>query len=360
MNDSLNVRGRGLSQLVAQIREKIGSSHYSKGGFLPPTRQLAAEFGLSAETVRRGLKVLEKEGLLVGEPRSGFRIATERNARLLRPVAFVTSCEDDLSDAQPATWALSVAFQGKAAARGWSLLGVNCGGGAESAVAGQLAAANAWGVILDSRSSELYDAVMRSGLPVVMAGAWTEDTEVDIVLQDNYRGGFLAAEYLISRGRRRVGWIGPIHEFSHTRERFAGVCASLGRHGLEIAGDMRQEAVKDEIAAAARKLLAGEAHPDAILAFGPRPLAAIKDAAAGQGLVLGEDFDLVGWVVEEAYDLHYRTLFAPGQAPPAVTWSAGFMADRVLALLAERSEGLREESVRVCVPTRLKLPETEA
>jgi DNA-binding LacI/PurR family transcriptional regulator len=351
------IRGRDLSKLVRKVRGRIGSGLYASDDFLPSTRDLAAEFGMSAETVRRGLKVLEEEGLLVGQPRSGFRVAGRRDVRSLKPVAFMTSYSDGLRDAQPATLALSLALQNGAAARGWSVQSVNCQGLNAGAIGEKLAASGCWGAVLDSKSADLYELLSGSGLPFVMAGAWTERVEVDLVLQDNYRGGFFAAEHLVSRGRKRIGWIGPIRTFPHCRERYAGATAALYEHGLSMAPEFRRDVFGRQSVEAARELLSGDARPDGLLAFSPMGIGSAKRAAEAAGLVIGRDLDVVGWVVNECYDLHYRSLFDPGCVPPAVTWSAREMADRALSLLAERSEDRERERVRLCVPAELRFEE---
>jgi DNA-binding GntR family transcriptional regulator len=57
--------GWPYQQLAAILRERIGSGEYPAGRRIPAIIELTAEFGLSAKTVRRGIKVLEDEGLVV-------------------------------------------------------------------------------------------------------------------------------------------------------------------------------------------------------------------------------------------------------------------------------------------------------
>jgi LacI family transcriptional regulator len=348
-------KGRNLNGLVGQIREQISSSYYREGGFLPSTRELAERFGVSSETVRRGLKQLEDEGVLHSEPRSGFRVTGSAETGRARPIAHITDYQADLSDAQPATWALSLAFQGMAAERGRSLLGAHGKGRSAVEVLDQIRAGNASGVILDTMDEQLHAGVLQAGLPVVMVNSWFENAAVDIVLQDNYRGGFLAAEHLFARGARRIAWIGATAEFCHSRERFAGAGAALSTHGLRIADDCvcgREKAgVQEDI----RALLARADRPDGILAFGPAGLAALVATAGSLGLTVGRDFQAVGWTVEEGYDLHYRPVFGGGPVPPAVVWSAREMAERALELLEQRSAAAGRAPVRVCVPTSVRL-----
>jgi DNA-binding LacI/PurR family transcriptional regulator len=354
MSGKAAIKGRGLSAVLGQIREQIASSFYRQGGFLPSTRDLAEQFGVSAETVRRGLKQLEREGVLEARPRSGFRVALPGESSQNRPVAFITHYRSDLADAQPATWALSIAFQGATAVRDWSMLGAHSGGRSHEAVVEQIRGGNAWGVILDTIEGDLRREILRVGVPVVMINSWVEDIKVDVVLQDNYRGGFLAADHLVAWGAKRIAWVGQTSEFCHSRERFAGAGAALRKHGLCFEDDLVVNPGPKEPVNVVRRLLASKDRPDGVLAFGPYGMTAVHEAGVELGLKLGSDLEMVGWIVEECYDLHYRPIFEGGYLPPAIIWSAREMAERAVSLLAERGEGAGRRAVRACISTELR------
>jgi LacI family transcriptional regulator len=350
-------RGRSIESLVGRIRGEIASRRYPHGNLLPSTRKLAERFSTSYETVRRGLKQLEDEGLLSSEAKLGFRVSGALKGNRAGPVAHITDYRMDLSDAQPATWALSVAFQSAAATRGWSVLGAHGGGRKHAEVAEQIRAGNAWGVVLDTMDAEFHAKVLQAGLPVVMVNSWFEDSAVDVVLQDNYRGGFLAAEHLVAQGARRLGWIGATTEFVHSRERFAGAAACLSKHGLAIAGDCVCKVTSDNPHAEIRAFLSRSDRPDGLLAFWG--MGEVVEVSRELGLAVGQDFQTVGWVVDECYDSHYRPAFGGASPAPAIVWRAGAMAERALALLDERHAAGGRDPVRICVPTSLRVGETQ-
>jgi DNA-binding transcriptional MocR family regulator len=60
-------------QVTAQIRRAIDEREALPGERLPPPRDLAAELGVSINTVRRSLRLLCEEGLLVR--RLGLRVS---------------------------------------------------------------------------------------------------------------------------------------------------------------------------------------------------------------------------------------------------------------------------------------------
>ncbi len=352
------VASRGTVELVASVRRAIEIDQYANGQFLPPVRELSEEYGISPETVRRGLKVLESEGLVVAEPRQGFRVTAMADDVLVRcPVAYVTGYSSDLGDAQPANWAVSRALSEAAARRGWTTLGVHLGGRDLKTVARQLNAAQAWGAVLDTLDTDLLQVVRRAGLPVVMVNSWIEEAEVDVVLQDNYRGGFLAAKHLAQSGAERIAWMGPVAQFCHSRERFAGAVAGLAACGREFA--VVADTVGEAAARDVRALLSNSGRPDGALVFWKSVSSEVVNACGELGLRLGRDLKVVGWSVEEFYASEHRAVFAGGAIPPAVVWKAPSMAEAALDRLEQIRKAGRGEPLRVNVPTRLRIDEQE-
>jgi DNA-binding LacI/PurR family transcriptional regulator len=347
---------RSCAVLVETLSREIGRGTYTVGQFVPSARQLSVRYRVSPETARRGLKMLEEEGLLVSEPRRGFRVAEKRSDDgETRPVAFATDYLADMSNAEPTSWALNNAVQKAAAMRGWSALGAHSAGGDRGRVLEQLISGGAWGVVLDSLDAEYYRAVCRAKLPVVMVNSVLEGVEVDTVVQDNYRGGYLAAQHLIRNGAKRIAWFGPARRFGHTRERHAGAVAGLTGEGLALAAEVSQDLSDEGLRKGGRELLKGGGRPDAVLAFDRDALRVLFEVATELDLRIEKDLRIVGWLVEESLAGDYVPLFRGGPVAPAVTWKASSMAEWALTLLAARRDGQRGEPVRVNVPTRLKL-----
>jgi DNA-binding LacI/PurR family transcriptional regulator len=346
---------RRCAELVDSFRSEIGKGVYSPGEFVPPVRELSNRFGISTETARRGLKLLEQEGLLVAEPRQGFRVAASRVASTeKRPVAFVTGYLGDMSDAQPVSWAINEAVQKMAGLRGWTSLGAHSAGGAGEGVVEQLIAGGAWGVLFDSCDDIFLKTIQAADLPVVMVNSWIEDRRVDAVIQDNYRGGFLGARHLVGGGAQRLAWLGSLGVGPHGRERYAGAVAGLASRGLRLREDMCVDAAGGDLVAGVRRLLSREDRPDGIFCFPEKALAALLQVAAELQMVPERDFRMVGWVVEECYEAEFARRFGGGPVPPAVVWKASSMVDWALKLLVARREGEAGEAVRISVPTSIR------
>ena len=59
-----------------KLRNQIFSGKFRPGDLLPSENQLCGEFGASRETVRKGLKALEQEGLIFSRPKVGYFVST--------------------------------------------------------------------------------------------------------------------------------------------------------------------------------------------------------------------------------------------------------------------------------------------
>lgn len=63
--------GRVYTQIADRLRERICSGEFPPGSALPSEAALGRAFGVARNTVRRGLAILEDEGLLVTIPSKG-------------------------------------------------------------------------------------------------------------------------------------------------------------------------------------------------------------------------------------------------------------------------------------------------
>lgn len=71
---------RVYQQIYNSLRTQIFSGKSRPGDMLPSESQLCAEFGASRETVRRGLKQLEQEGLIFSRPKIGYFVSTPNHS----------------------------------------------------------------------------------------------------------------------------------------------------------------------------------------------------------------------------------------------------------------------------------------
>jgi LacI family transcriptional regulator len=329
------------------------------GQFLPSERQLVSTHGWSGKTVRRALKILESEALIVAESRRGYRVV----ARALDPdkgcpLAFVVSNPRGIGT-EYFYRRIQGELQVAAGRRGWSLLGVGAEGKTPGEIAEQLQTARACGVIVDSVNPVLLELFGRIGIPVVMVDAWLAGAAFDAVIQDSFAGGLLAVSHLIERGHRRIGFLGHALAGADLQviERYCGVVGGMLRAGLVLPGEMIAEGPFGNPAGmlqAARELLSRPNRPEAVLALWQGATVAVARAARELGLVVGRDFEMVGWSTTEDYESEFLPNFPEGNVPAAVVWSVADLAETCIGVLMQRRAGPRMPTALTRIPMRVK------
>jgi DNA-binding LacI/PurR family transcriptional regulator len=310
---------------------------------VPSVRRLATRFGVAKKTIEKAMRQLTDEGLLVSVPRQGFRVlprAGEPDRGLpLAYVAHVPGEADGFWDEFHKQ--LLASFQQTAAGKGWSLLSTGCNGENVGEVLDQLRAAGVCGAIIDSFDPALRAGLQRQHIPFVAVDGWPPDADCDVVNQDGFLGGYLAARYLLAAGHERICFFGAksLHNDLQIGERYGGTQAALVATGQRFApADVVLSPLSEgeEIIRSARRLLSRADRPRAILSLWQRMTAGLCAASRDLGLVPGRDFDMVGWSTLEGYRSEYLTEFAGGPVPPAVTWRVAEMAEAAVRILKFR------------------------
>ena len=354
-----NDTGRASARLVAALRQNIRTGAVSAGDFLPPVRALGAQHRMAVATVCKGLRQLAQEGLVAAVPRRGYRILPQA-AEPTGSLACVVSAERITAGWEPFFAAIETAVKRAAGRRGWPTAWMPIAHGKEESLKGQLQAVGAWGMVLDSIDPAMLAVARRAGVSVVMVDAWKHGEPFDAVVQDNFCGAELATRHLLDRGHRTFGWLGPVRQTHHSRERFGGAVATLATAGLAFVRQAEVDTDGPEVVAQAAAFLTGPKRPTAILALWPSMAVALAKAAREARLVAGRDFEMVGWCAEEIYDSTF--LPAMGGVPLAATvvWSADAMAEVAIRRLIEQRHDPARPPLRLNIATRLRLPAKRA
>lgn len=80
-----------LQAMIATLKERIIAGDYKQGDYLPSEKRLAAEFGMSNNSIRQGLEVLVKENWIEKIERVGNRVMTTKT-----PVTLKLACNDNM------------------------------------------------------------------------------------------------------------------------------------------------------------------------------------------------------------------------------------------------------------------------
>lgn len=145
-------------------------------------------------------------------------------------------------------------------------------------------------------SSDLARRCRASGVPVVLFNR-RQGTEGELaVVSDNHAGGRMAADHLVSLGRRRIGYIAGWEGASTQRDREAGFmeglrAAGLGLYAREV-GDFDPDAAKD----AARAMFGGADRPDAVFVANDYMAFMVMDVLRSElGLQVPGDVAVIGF-----------------------------------------------------------------
>lgn len=71
-------------------------------------------------------------------------------------------------------------------------------------------------------------------LPVVLVNRFIRTLDMDVVCIDNYRGGYMAANHLLSKGHRKIAYLAGKHSSSAQQDRLKGFSDAMADAGLDF------------------------------------------------------------------------------------------------------------------------------
>ncbi len=99
-------------------------------------------------------------------------------------------------------------------------------------------------IILGAYRSEVEGIRSKLDIPTVYIDTYAEDMGIANVGIDDYKGGFLAARYLLSKGHRKIAFVGPnINSPGVIKERFRGFTDACREKQVEITPDCIFESI---------------------------------------------------------------------------------------------------------------------
>ena len=197
------------------------------------------------------------------------------------------------------------------------------------------------GLILSTATgrSEYLVELKKQGYPLVLLIRYLNE-EIDTVMVDNYRGGYEATRFLLSRGYRRIAMINGPLELDLYRRRFEGFLAALDEAGIKPDEALIAHGAggwEDGYRAMGEILSAG-GEPEAVFgASDPKALGVMK-AIKDHGLRVPEDVAVIGYDnldISELMDPPLTTMAQP-------FYEAGAMAaERLIALMEGKADRSR-------------------
>src|SRR5262245_28534352 len=120
--------GRSSNEVLTLLRQDVASGKFLPGQFLPTERQLAAQYAVAQNTVRRALKILQEERLVEAEARQGYRVLARVNdPQRGCPMAFINWSSSPANHWKDIHAELHSELKHAADSRGWPLLAMAAG-----------------------------------------------------------------------------------------------------------------------------------------------------------------------------------------------------------------------------------------
>ncbi len=141
-----------------------------------------------------------------------------------------------------------------------------------------------------------FEEAIREGIPIVLFDRAADMINADKVLVDDYEGGLLAVNHLVSRGRKRIMHLAAPEAMSVGRQRRKGFIDGLKSHGMEsnrdliITCDSREGVLanKDSILQFASQI-------DGIFAVNDNTAISVIQLLTSHGYKIPEDISVVGF-----------------------------------------------------------------
>ena len=284
---------------VAQQVERMIKCKKLRGQLLAPERELADLFGVSRETIRRSLAILERQGLVARRHGQGTQVLPRHKARSgSRKRQILVASYGQGTGSFYASELLAGLSRGPVNAH-WSLTFNDL---SIPAMRRELFTA-----LTDKRlDGLLLVAVVDRRLVEEIRGAWAgplvlvdhyfPGLPVTGVIDDSQGGAVRAVEHLLALGHRRIGYLEMSRRDSNPW-RYAGYAQALRAAGVKPTEELIVKSYPsfESGQAATEELLSRSRPPTAIFAFDDLRAWGAWRAAEARGLQVGRDFAIVGY-----------------------------------------------------------------
>lgn len=196
--------------ICEDLRSQILEVKIKPGDKLPSENKLSSQYGVSRQTVRKALELLQNEGYIYAEHGRGtFCSELMRHRRKSKNIAVITTYLSDYifpRVIQGIDWVLTE--------NGYSILLKNTKNsrGMEAKCLEELLQKDIDGLIIEPSKSQimcrhknLYDMLDFYQIPYVfIQSSYAQLKDKPFIVMDDCRGGYLVTEHLIAQGRKNI------------------------------------------------------------------------------------------------------------------------------------------------------------
>lgn len=231
-------------QLYLNITKEIRNGVYSSGDKLPTELELTQRYGVSRQTVRQALKMLETDGVLTKIQGSGSYISDSTpTTKMTMRIAVITT--------YISTYIFPLILRGiedVATANHYSLMlsATNNSIAKERDILSSISINSVDGIIVEGTKTALpnpnlsfYKALADKNIPLVFFNGYYPELlkekhdKICYVVMDDYKESFRLTMELIQKGHRLIGGIFKSDDIQGIR-RFSGYINALSEEGITI------------------------------------------------------------------------------------------------------------------------------
>jgi GntR family transcriptional regulator, arabinose operon transcriptional repressor len=226
-------------ELANWIRQKIESKELGYGEKLYSENEMGRMFGISRQTVRQAIRVLEQKKMLESRQGSGTYVSydAEPGKASFLTIGVITTYVGSYIFPN-----IIKGIEGVLTEKGYSmqLAFTHNKVENESRVISSMLEKGVDGLIIEPTKSglpnpnrELYESIAQRGIPLVFINSYYPLLPLPHVSMNDFEAGMLATEYLIRAGHKRIGGIFKFDDYQgHLR--YSGYINAMLKAGLGI------------------------------------------------------------------------------------------------------------------------------
>jgi len=292
------------SRLKEYLKEQMKRGAITPGDQLPSEHMLAEEFKISRHTVRQALSDLENEGLVFREQGRGTFRSYPTKAKG-KTVAVVTTYISEYIFPE-----VIRGIEEVLSAAGCTLILANTGNDQtkEAACLENFLQQKISGLIIEPTQSawekinlKYYSDLGKRGIPYLMLHAYYPDLDPAYIVMDDEKGGYLATQYLIQLGHRKIAGIFKSDDLQGVNRQM-GYVKAFNDYGLETVPELIGYYETPELYSYpyqfTRTLLAGvnrESQPTAMVCYNDQVALMVLEALRDEGIRVPEDFSVMSF-----------------------------------------------------------------
>jgi len=282
------------SAVAQALLQKIEGGVWAAGERIPSEQDIAIDHGVAYMTARQAVSSLVAEGVLERYGRRGTFVAHRPSLPSMR-YRFVVLIEGDGKTSLDPYYLPPIvdAFEQIVRASGQDFIIY----GFRTAVMERLLTANdlVCCVLLSESEVLLAHLLKDCGHKVFAINRCPSGSRVPFVMPDNEGGARAATEHLLRLGHRRIGFVRGLPGNIDADERLHGYLQALANFGVPPGPQEGNHFIESCGHESARKMLASDDPPTAIVCASDLSAIGAMKAAAGAGLSVPRDISIMGF-----------------------------------------------------------------